>query len=264
MAALAGVTETDPGTKPCSQCEAMVGSIESPHGWYHDMFPGDICRACHDRSEDQQAKREKQAREQAAREAGQRALIRLVGSFPKRFRAATFDDLTGDVRVRSTAWLAGDSWLLFMSGVTGAGKTHAAYASLHQWAVTHIGDLTERMPLHYYAPDLYQAVRTESKLDDPSTGTTARLMATPSIVLIDDLGVGKPTEWAIQEMQRIIHHREQDELPTIVTTNLPIQPDPKDPKADDLTTMFSARFVRRLIDGIPVDMRSMYTGESLR
>jgi DNA replication protein DnaC len=262
MAAAAGFTQDDPGPKSCTECGRDVPSIDSPYGWCHDVMPSGACRDCHNATEAQQAKRAERDRQAAAREAGSRALSRMIAGYPKRFRAATFDDLAGGMRMRAEAWLSGESWLLFFFGVTGAGKTHAGYATMHQWAITHISELATEMPHHYYAPDLYRLVQSEATLDNPSTGTTAKLIATPAIVMIDDLGVGKPTPWAIQEVQRIIHHREQEELPTIVTTNLPLTGDGK--SGDDLTAMFSARFVRRLTDGIPIDMPKRFTGESQR
>ena len=255
-----------PDAKACTRCEALCPPMDSPFGWCYDMYPGDICRACKMGEDAERAKRRERAERQAREEAGHRAMRRLIESHPKRFRHAVIEHVTGDARQRADAWMAGESWLLYLSGMTGAGKSHVAYAVLHQWAATHIDELAARMPIHHYAADLYRTVQKEATMDDPDAGTTALLCRTPAVVLIDDLGVGKPTEWVIQELQRIIHHRDEEMLPTIITTNLPLaaKSDERGNVPDSITRMFSARFARRMVDGIGIEMTTMYTGESQR
>jgi DNA replication protein DnaC len=62
---------------------------------------------------------------------------------------------------------------------------------------------------------------------------------TKDLVLLDDVGSERPTEWAVSELGDIINSRYDSDLPTIITTNTPI---------DKLKDYLSERIASRLAE----------------
>lgn len=42
------------------------------------------------------------------------------------------------------------------------------------------------------------------------------------VTVLDDIGIGKPSDWLIRTLYLIINHRYEHELPTIITANVPL------------------------------------------
>ncbi|GHG97347.1 ATP-binding protein [Amycolatopsis roodepoortensis] len=103
---------------------------------------------------------------------------------------------------------------LLLLGGTGVGKTHAAIAALRRYVAAG-GDAT---PVMTTAPDLYADLRPKSgKTGDVSLEryTDAKLL------MVDDLGAAKTSEWVEEVNYRLINHRYNHELPTLFTSNVP-------------------------------------------
>lgn len=122
------------------------------------------------------------------------------------------------------------SWLhdpaarnLILAGAVGTGKTHAAYA-LGNLLVSQ-GHTVEAWTVH----DLLEALR-------PS-GDDAPGAPKVDVLLLDDLGAGKPTEWAMENLTALLDERLRQERRTIVTTNL---------TADQIAEAWGPRFLDRL------------------
>ncbi|GGV01609.1 hypothetical protein GCM10010495_10900 [Kitasatospora herbaricolor] len=69
------------------------------------------------------------------------------------------------------------------------------------------------------AEELYAAQRPRQGVD--SEQEMRALMACP-LLIIDDLGAAKATEWTEALTLRLVNHRYEYMLPTIFTTNLPL------------------------------------------
>lgn len=103
---------------------------------------------------------------------------------------------------------------LMLLGVTGVGKTHQAYGAIRElaaagviarWTVTTAGDL-------------YGALRPRHGID--SEAEFERFRTSP-LLFIDDLGAErKPTEFTEEVNFRLINHRYEHHLPTLLTSNL--------------------------------------------
>ena len=120
--------------------------------------------------------------------------------------------------VQATKWLT-------LIGTTGCGKTHLAIAICRQW-------LNEGKVARYgFVPLLLKELKDGFELNGEYS-YRARFDALCSIPLLvlDDLGVEKSTEWAQEQLQTIIHYRGLNALPLIVTTNRPLS----DLKGDEL------------------------------
>jgi DNA replication protein DnaC len=110
--------------------------------------------------------------------------------------------------------------LLLLGGV-GAGKTHQAFGALH--AIADSG----HPPVTWYATtaaDLYALMRPGGS--DDTEGEFA-LLANADLLLLDDLGASKDTIFVEDTTLRLINHRYNNLLPTIITANVP----PKDLRA---------------------------------
>jgi DNA replication protein DnaC len=134
---------------------------------------------------------------------------------PRRFTAATLADVA-DVELRDAL----DSWCddpagrnLVLSGPVGSGKTHAAVAAARERARR--GDRVRYVSL----VDLLDALRPSA-----AEGVSLDSYARVPLLLLDDLGAERPTDWTSERVAALIDHRWRDELPTVTTTNLTLGP----------------------------------------
>ena len=112
---------------------------------------------------------------------------------------------------------APDGWLV-LSGASGCGKTHIAAATVNR--------LVERGEpvLFVVVPDLLDHLRAayQPGADVGYDELFERVRNAPVLVL-DDLGTQSPTAWAQEKLFQLINHRFNSRLPTVVTTNLPME-----------------------------------------
>lgn len=106
---------------------------------------------------------------------------------------------------------------LLLIGATGTGKTYTAYAAVRALTASGVG-----CPwLAVTAADLYARLRPRHRVD-PETEFEKYLTA--GLLVLDDLGAAKGSEWNEEINYRLINHRYENELPTLITSNVP----PKD------------------------------------
>jgi DNA replication protein DnaC len=104
---------------------------------------------------------------------------------------------------------------LLIAGPTGTGKTHQAYGAVRAL-------LTAGVRLRWEATtaaDLYAAQRPQQS-NDP--GRQLWALARCPLLLLDDLGAAKQSPWTEELTYRLVNHRYNQLLPTLVTTNLPV------------------------------------------
>lgn len=105
---------------------------------------------------------------------------------------------------------------LTLLGTTGTGKTYQAYGALA--AIGNSG----RPPVGWVAqsaPDLFARLRPSSGLN---TEIEYERIAGAELLLLDDLGAAKQTDWTEEITFRLTDRRYANCLPTIITTNLPL------------------------------------------
>jgi DNA replication protein DnaC len=132
---------------------------------------------------------------------------------PRRFAGVCPDE-------RATAWaeqVAANRHAvksLLLIGPTGVGKTHYAWSLLG--AVAETGTQL-RWQMHT-AADLYASLRPR---DGEDSQTAFERIADAHLLVLDDLGASKWTEWVEEVTYRLINHRYEQCLPGIFTSNLP-------------------------------------------
>ncbi|MER7771550.1 ATP-binding protein [Kitasatospora sp. NPDC096140] len=134
---------------------------------------------------------------------------------------------------------------LLMAGVVGSGKTHEAYGAVRALVRAGVGVRWRATT----AADLYAELRPGSDTD------AERVLAAYSrvpLLILDDLGAAKSSEFVEEQTYRLINRRYNHMLPTLITTNLPIK---------DLRTCLGDRVTSRLaqmttrVSFEPVDRR---------
>lgn len=104
---------------------------------------------------------------------------------------------------------------LLILGRTGVGKTYQAFGALRTLAQR--GVTAEWLAVT--APDLYALLRPREGTD--AEGEFRRYADTPLLVL-DDLGANKPSEWTEEVTYRLIGHRYDAMTPCLITSNVPV------------------------------------------
>lgn len=184
------------------------------------------------------------------------ALDGIVAGMPPRYRGAVADHpqvlaWTREVAAQAVAPSLGarrqvaTGPSLLMAGVVGAGKTHQAYGAVRALAEAGLGVRWRATT----AADLYAELRPRVGVD--SERELAAVSRCPLLIL-DDLGAAKASEWVEEITYRLINRRYNHCLPTLITTNLAI----KDLRAHlgDRVTSRLAQMTTR-VEFAPVDRR---------
>jgi DNA replication protein DnaC len=107
-------------------------------------------------------------------------------------------------------------WITLLGGV-GTGKTHLLAA-----VATALLSTTAR-PLYCVVPEFLAFLR-ESFDAGQSESCSRRFEAVRNagVLLLDDLGAEKETEWTQEQLYRVINHRYNEGLPTLIASNVPL------------------------------------------
>lgn len=121
---------------------------------------------------------------------------------------------------------------LLIAGPTGTGKTYQAYGAIRSL-------LGAGVRLRWAAittAELHANLRPRQGHDGERR---FQELARSPLLLLDDLGAAKASEWTEELTYRLIDHRYVHELPTLITTNVPIA---------DLRTAVGDRVASRLAE----------------
>jgi DNA replication protein DnaC len=129
---------------------------------------------------------------------------------------------------------------LLLWGPTGTGKTHQAYGAIRALTAAGCAARWEATT----AADLYGQMRPRPGID---VEYQLRRVVRVPLLLLDDLGAAKSSEWTEELTFRLLNWRCQNRLPTLITTNLPPMRDERLPQqARVLRDMVGDRVLSRL------------------
>ena len=177
--------------------------------------------------------------DQPFRDPEARAAARWSQAIPNRFQWAELEQLHADQqRETLTLWAeAGTTGNLIVHGPVGTGKSYAAVAAcrrrhdrgeeVHWWPIV----------------ELLDGLRDEVADSAVVSVLFDRLTQDADVLVLDDLGGHRSTEWADERLYAIINRRWLDERPTVVTTNL---------SGKALTDSLGQRVMSRLVDGATI------------
>lgn len=110
--------------------------------------------------------------------------------------------------------VAGRGRSLLLSGTTGTGKTWHAYGAMR--ALGEFGVIASWTLVT--AADLYAALRPRPGIDSEAEFRGA---ARVPVLIIDDLGAAKNSDWTEEVNNRLVNYRYEQQAVTIFTTNKP-------------------------------------------
>jgi DNA replication protein DnaC len=178
----------------------------------------------------------------------QRGAERCAEEVPPRFVNATVTDDRVAAWVRHLVANAasrpmmpkiakGDS--LLITGGFGVGKTHQAYGAMRALAASGVSCIWR----YASAADLYGTLRD---YDRGNVEERLEKYSKAAVLFLDDLGAEKWSEAKDEINYRLLNYRYEYRLPTLITTNLPLKPDPDDPDQETLPMRLGERVTSRL------------------
>jgi DNA replication protein DnaC len=190
-----------------AEVKAPSGGNVCPHcfGTGMEVVPGKGARRCRCRTEDQQKRLFEAAR--IPRRFANCSLQNYYPSNPSQFRAFQFAvNLVRD-------YPAVDRGLLFI-GPVGVGKTHLAVAIIR-------GLIEKGVPCLFY--DFGTLLKEIQDSYNPVSQTSELRILAPvyqaEVLVLDELGASKPTDWVRDTMMQVIGTRYNERKLTIITTN---------------------------------------------
>ena len=123
---------------------------------------------------------------------------------PKRFR-----DVTPDYNLLGQLEFSGG---LYLHGPKGTGKTTTACKVLKAYVSRNQRDGWVSAKF-VSVPDFLASMRGTWEEED-----AFEIAAGCKLLVLDDMGKGKPTEWAMERLFRLIDRRYNDKIPTIITS----------------------------------------------
>jgi DNA replication protein DnaC len=171
-----------------------------------------------------------------------RVRAQFAAAVPRRYAHATATHPDVQAWADTCARDIRDAGTLVLCGSIGTGKTYQAFGALRRIAET--GPARFEM-IATTAPDLYARLRPGGS----ERGGEAELKRHSRIqlLLLDDLGTEKPSEWVEETNYRIFNERYNACLPLIITTNLLVR-GPEGGRTPDLAGRLGERLASRLAE----------------
>lgn len=108
----------------------------------------------------------------------------------------------------------GEAWCALLMGGYGNGKSHLAIAALIERHNLMAG-------FFWKTPDWLSWVKRRAFDDnEPIDAVLASYQSGDALIVFDDLGAENQTDWASEQLYRVLDARYESRLPTILTTNI--------------------------------------------
>lgn len=190
--------------KPVRYCQVCGNTIEL------NLIDSNLCNSCLEKDRGEQKGKSEEEKQQYLRNcktANRDTFLGLTG-IPKRFMCVQSHE---------------EKRSLFVTGAFGTGKTHYAIAAIKSY-VDNLPDSCfvepfTHIPVFITVPDLLLKIRSTFSLERCEEEIVDKYSNTPLFVL-DDLGAEKTTEFSLQTLYIILNRRYNEQLQTIITSNL--------------------------------------------
>ena len=112
----------------------------------------------------------------------------------------------------------------YLTGRPGRGKTYAACGAIRAWVEQHVMEIEGQWfyrgprPLFVSAPKWFAMMRDTYSRHQSETEVFDRY-ASAGLLVLDDLGKGSRSEWAVERIYMLVDYRSSNMLPTIITSN---------------------------------------------
>lgn len=189
--------------------------------------------------EDEQIKKERAERITAG-EAVIRAEMRMASGVPKKYRSAELEEIVPS-RGQAKAYEAACAFVrrfgegrhtdgIYFIGGVGSGKTYlsaaVANAVIARWRIPEWeaecaadGNAVRCFPVRFTGTmELFERLK-RSYAKDSGGEDLLHVYKTAPLLVLDDLGAEKPSDWTRERLFEIIDYRYSQELPLILTTN---------------------------------------------
>lgn len=167
---------------------------------------------------------------------------------PRRYQGCTFEFMQNgeSIKARLDSFIRHDASMVFLTGNVGAGKTHTAVALLREVLLQRAVD-----GLFVVSTKLFLDLRrTFDSGMDSEHKILERHLRLP-LVIFDDLGSEKPTEYVRQSWYHVIDGRYSDMKQTVITSNLSL---------DAISDVYGDRIASRISSGVVIS----FGGEDYR
>lgn len=197
----------------------------------------------------------------------QRRIEKLLKSakIPARYRNKTLENFDASLQPKAykiaveytKTWPKGNGESLFFVGPVGTGKSHLARAILSAMIRQHgISGLAATVP------NLMDDLRPGA--DDGKSNEQIQLLKTVPLLVLDDLGAQKNTEWVTERLFVIINARYDEMLPTVITSNIYLEDLRKTPGWDRLIDRIVEMATAVRMEGKSYRMRGKLTGKEVQ
>lgn len=139
---------------------------------------------------------------------------------PKRYENAQWTDLP--IKIQEIALKAiRENTGLYLHGGVGTGKTHMAYGIAQKYRQER--PQARRGAIIWNTAELLREIRMDFNRDAyEQLRAEEQIMKYNDLVILDDVGSEKITDWVAEVFYIIINKRYTNSLPTMYTSNLPI------------------------------------------
>jgi DNA replication protein DnaC len=156
----------------------------------------------------------------------------VIWEIPKRFIPARPNSISSDLLEKIRLWIPSTDTLLFF-GATGRGKSWAAAIAARLWEQHQKDERRKREeadgPGFGFSHDAERCVWADvpslagALRDFDQSEDTVEWCQRAGLLVLDDLGAEKGSDFLLERVYAIVNHRYSWERPTIVTTNLDLE-----------------------------------------
>lgn len=181
--------------------------------------------------------------------------FKLAG-VPSRFKFANINDFKDNPALFShindllaLLYKGSSATVFYYSSETGTGKSHCAATTLNSYLIYKLreiaqnkGDIFPEEPLGYFIDYAYLIDMLRDRYKDGYAPEAINYSLNVPLLVLDDVGSGKMSEYAREQTNILINNRYSKNLSTIITSNLSL---------DELATdeLLGKRAVSRIRDG---------------